>query len=216
MMEYLLYDPTGSVDKLFPLPHKCEKVPDKIVNAENVILVEDTNLDRLLSANKGKVKAVFVGNQKTIADFERLKQQVEYILEMPPEEEEVEALCQVLEGNFLKSDVDMSDSLPPELLKKYQQSIFEKLKEVEAIIQNIEKNPSKELLVELRNSVHKFAGNAVSYGYVAATPLCRAHEAFLQSCYESIPKDKVIDLNKKFLRKFRLTMQKLNPTPISC
>ena len=104
----------------------------------------------------------------------------------------------------------MSKTLPPELLQKYQSSIFQKLEEVESLIEQMRINPTKELLEALRNSVHKFAGNAASYGYIAATPLCRAHEAFLESCYTALPsKEELNQKNKTFFRKFRLTMQKL-------
>ena len=213
MSQYVIYDPTSSIDKLFLLPHKCEKNPDKIVNQEKVILVEDANLERLLTANKGHISAIFVTKQKSAQDYRKLKASAAFVLEMPPKKEEVEALAAVLSGNILTSELDMSETLPPELLTKYEESICDKLEEVENLIQEIAKNPTKELLEGLRNSVHKFAGNAASYGYVAATPLCRAHEAFLESCYDSIPKEKLLKANEIFFRTFRLTMQKFNLAP---
>lgn len=215
MPKYLIYDPHEEIKKFFTLDHAIEKDPERLSGADSLVLVEDENLEQLLAKNNGKVRALFVKTRKGAQDFSLFKKMADFVLELPAEKEEVEALCAVLEGRFLSSEVDMSTILPPEIIQKYSDSINEKILEVEGIIKKIENQPTKELLVELRNSVHKFAGNAASYGYIAATPLCRGHEAFLESCYENIPKEKVIEMNRRFLRKFRLAMQRMDIKPLS-
>jgi|GEM_PF-4543645 len=209
MSQYVIYDPQSSLDTLFPLPHVCEKQAERVVNQKRLIVVEDSNLEQLLAANPGGVAAIFVTTKRSIADFRKLKEKADFVLEMPPDKEEIQALATCLSGDIATNNLDMSQMLPPEMVANYQESIYSKLEEVENLTQKISKNPTKELLMALRNSVHKCAGSAASYGYVATTPLCRKHEAFLESCYDSIPKEQLLKANALFFRKFRLTMQKL-------
>ncbi|PIS02234.1 MAG: hypothetical protein COT85_06795 [Chlamydiae bacterium CG10_big_fil_rev_8_21_14_0_10_42_34] len=90
---------------------------------------------------------------------------------------------------------ESNNGLPPEifqeLLKKYKESLPERMNGFNHAIQLLKKNPSKENLTQVRFFVHKFAGNAGTYGYQTVTDLCKSWDAKLSEMMNQFPNCKL-------------------------
>lgn len=65
--------------------------------------------------------------------------------------------------------------------EEYVKTIPEKIQSIETLIQTFEKTPSEPTLLEIRNIIHKIAGNAGSFGFDKATQLCKTWDQKLQA-----------------------------------
>jgi len=73
----------------------------------------------------------------------------------------------------------MDTGIPSDLVKKYRESIPEKLGLMNTIILSLHQESSREKLTELRFIVHKMAGSASMFGYSHVSQPCRNFEQFL-------------------------------------
>lgn len=115
---------------------------------------------------------------------------VNYVLEKPINPSEVHQLlvqlCQI--KSQPSGPEPFSDDLLADLKASYQKTISDKVERLETMILAVQKNPTIENLQTLRGEVHKIAGSAGSYGYMAVSELCKNLELDLI---------KQIDLAKK-------------------
>ncbi|MCP5469149.1 MAG: Hpt domain-containing protein [Chlamydiales bacterium] len=213
----LIYDPNGMLSD-HAKGFEIAKTPAEVVSRKSdvVFIVEDEKLEQILASCEGSKIALFTTKHKSASEFMTLKKRgVNFLLETPVQKEEFEALQAALEGRIEISSADMSSELPPELIQKYADSLYDKIAEIEDFIQKVESSPpNKEDLVNLRNGVHKLAGNAASYGFPVVTSVCRAHEKFLEENYadehvSQETKERIVKENALFFRKFLLAFQKI-------
>jgi DNA-binding response OmpR family regulator len=100
---------------------------------------------------------------------------VNYVLEKPINPSEVHQLlaqlCQI--KSQPSGSEPFSDDLLADLKASYQKTISDKVERLETMILAVQKNPTIENLQALRGEVHKIAGSAGSYGYMAVSELCK-------------------------------------------
>lgn len=158
----------------------------------------------------------FVTRHKTAAEFEKLKKEfgVDFVLETPFDIGEIQALIHAIVHKPPSAPIE---GLSEAHVKKYQASIFDKIKRIEQLILEIEENPQlKDALIDLRNEVHKIAGSAASYGYTIVSKACKVHELFLYNFFtkeEALSKEEqktINQVNRTFLRKLRLNFQQID------
>lgn len=112
---------------------------------------------------------------------EKLK--VDFVLDKPIRPVEAHQLlmqlCRLEKMSALHDP--FSSELLAELKTTYQKSIADKVERLERMILAVEKNPVLGNLQALRGEVHKIAGSAGSYGYMAVSELCKKLELELIS-----------------------------------
>lgn len=107
--------------------------------------------------------------------FRHLKEilNVDYVLDKPIQPEDVHQLL----ANLCHLDKDsfclFTNDFLEELKKDYQKTVGNKVEQLEKMILAVEKDPSLENLQKLKGEVHKIAGSAGSYGYMAVSELCK-------------------------------------------
>lgn len=142
---------------------------------------------------------------------------IPYVLEVPIQKEEIEALLKKLaggeNGNHSGSAVS---KIPPDLKKAYDQSITQKIVRIEELVGDIKANPNLDSIKELKQEIHKIAGSAGSFGYPKVGELCRAWEAYFvykmgpgQTAFEIDPSTR--DTLDCFLRLMKLSFQFIYP-----
>ena len=106
--------------------------------------------------------------------------------------------CDYLVTSWEKEDIDLLISLlnqefnaPPsedasmdEIYANYHRSIFEKIRTIHSLLLPFEKKGTIEAVQELKNAVHKLAGNAGTYGYPKVTTVCKEWEGNLNKILE--------------------------------
>jgi DNA-binding response OmpR family regulator len=123
------------------------------------------------------------------ASFRILKEslKVNYVLEKPIHPSEVHQLLQQichLTSQQPVSQEPFSDELLTNLKLSYQKTIADKIERLEKMILDAQRNPSLENLHILKGEVHKIAGSAGSYGYMAVSELCKNLELDLNKQIE--------------------------------
>lgn len=100
---------------------------------------------------------------------------VDYVLEKPIRPLEVHQLlmelCQLKPQPAITEP--FSDDILADLKASYQKTISDKVERLEKMILAIQKDPSIDHLQTLKGEVHKIAGSAGSYGYMAVSELCK-------------------------------------------
>jgi DNA-binding response OmpR family regulator len=105
----------------------------------------------------------------------RDKLKVDYVLEKPILSLDIHQLLMQLcrlTSQPAKED-PFSDDLLAELKVSYQKTISDKVERLENMILAFQKNPTIDHLQALKGEVHKIAGSAGSYGYMAVSDLCK-------------------------------------------
>lgn len=117
------------------------------------------------------------------ASFRILKEslKVNYVLEKPIRSAEVHQLliqiCHLVAcSKAIMSEPSFSEELLTDLKISYQKTIVDKIERLEKMILDVQRNPRVENLQILRDEVHRIAGSAGSYGYMAVSDLCKSLE----------------------------------------
>lgn len=101
---------------------------------------------------------------------------VNFVLEKPIRSNEVHHLFVQL-SQLMSLQSTAQEPFPPELLQDlkatYQKTIPDKIERLEKMILDVQRNPSIDTLQVLKGEVHKIAGSAGSYGYMAVSELCK-------------------------------------------
>lgn len=123
------------------------------------------------------------------ASFRMLKEtlNVNYVLEKPIQPDEVKQLLMKLchfETESLPAIKPFPDDVLAELRENYRKSIFDKVERLEKMILTFQKSPTSQNLQTLKGEVHKIAGSAGSYGYLAVSEICRKLEMDLNQQIE--------------------------------
>lgn len=222
MPRYLVYDPQLLFEP-FLIKHDLKTIFDLEINTtkdppsfeqevkneyDGTIILEKGHFQEALNLLKiaKRPLSFFVTEHRTASSFKKLKKEygVDFVLQTPLLKGEVAALLRRLQ----KGPRETSEELPPELVAKYSESIYDKIQRIEELIHDAA--TSLEALKLLRNEVHKIAGSASSYGYPEASKSCKAHELVLMDALKN--KQLSEELTKKnsiFLRKLRLLFQDL-------
>lgn len=100
---------------------------------------------------------------------------VDYVLEKPIHPPEIlQFLIQICHLTLAPSALEpFSEDLLSDLKLSYQKSIFDKIERLEKMILSVQKHLSITDLRILKEEVHKIAGSAGSYGYMAVSELCK-------------------------------------------
>lgn len=112
---------------------------------------------------------------------------VNFVLEKPIRPAEVQQLfvqlCHLMSLQPSKPD-PFSDELLLSLKMSYQKTIPDKIERLEKMILDVQKNDNLENLNILKGEVHKIAGSAGSYGFLAVSELCKNLESDLATQIE--------------------------------
>ncbi len=128
-----------------------------------------------LNAPVGFISRIYQDSKSFRILKEGLK--VDYVLEKPIRPTEVQQLlmqlCQI------KSQLPSSEPLEAileDLKVSYEKTISDKVERLEKLILAVQKDPDIDNLQALKNEVHKIAGSAGTYGYIAVSDLCKKLE----------------------------------------
>jgi DNA-binding response OmpR family regulator len=149
-----------------------------------------------------------------VASFRLLKEKlkIEYVLEKPITPEKVDQLFKQLQ---LKTNRQNFSATGPSLeiflsnvKQDYLHSIYSKVEQLEKLIVDVQRRPSKESVELLQNEIHNIAGSAGSYGFPAVSELCHSFEAKLSQQVKTFPLDPkcLADLDE-FLSQIKLSFQ---------
>lgn len=99
---------------------------------------------------------------------------VDYVLEKPILPSQIlQLLIQICQLPLQKSFQPISENFLSDLKLSYQKTIFDKIERLEEMILTVQEKPSLYHLQTLKGEVHKIAGSAGSYGYMAVSDLCK-------------------------------------------
>lgn len=113
----------------------------------------------------------------------RDKLKVNYVLEKPIRHAEAHQLLIKLSQPETLSE-SFSNILLENLKNAYDQTISDKIEDLEKMILTVEKNPSISHLQALKTLVHKIAGSAGSFGYFTVSQLCKNLETEIKEQIE--------------------------------
>lgn len=123
------------------------------------------------------------------ASFRLLREnlRVNFVLEKPIQPNEVHQLfihlCELISFQS-SSHESYSKAFLLGLKISYQKTIPDKIERLEKMILNLQRNSDVEHIQTLKKEVHKIAGSAGSYGYMAVTKICKALESDLEKLIE--------------------------------
>lgn len=138
-------------------------------------LVAWIRVDKQLTVPIGFLSRIY----RDAKSFRILKEHlhVNYVLDKPLLPSEVHQLfvqiCHEVSSSQAVGQEPFSDALLADLKMDYQKTIADKIERLEQMILHAQKNPSLENLQLLKREVHKIAGSAGSYGYMAVSDLCK-------------------------------------------
>ncbi|MCC5832198.1 MAG: response regulator [Chlamydiales bacterium] len=183
-------------------------------SAKALFLVEEENqtLDFVKRFTGKGVKIIYFEEAtKKQSRFRQLKCNygVDYVLELPIIEDEVAALLRTILREMPR--IEVSEFIPHQLIKKYDEAIFDKLERIESLMHQTQKAETLNAnLLEIRNEIHKITGTAATYGYPEAGKLCAAHEMYLYNIYSGKSYqalENIVRENRSFFRKLKLLFQ---------
>lgn len=128
------------------------------------------------------------------ASFRLLREslKVNFVLEKPIQPAEVHQLfvhlCKLMTLHTTTKEL-FSDVLLLDLKIGYQKTIPDKVERLEKMILNVQRNPNLENVQTLKGEVHKIAGSAGSYGFMAVSEVCKTLETELVKQIEIIKQD---------------------------
>lgn len=119
---------------------------------------------------------------------------VNFILEKPIQPAEMHQLfvqlCKLMAINTCTKEL-FSDALLLDLKITYQKTIPDKIERLEKMILNVQRHPNLENVQTLKTEVHKIAGSAGSYGFIAVSEVCKTLETELAKQIETIKQGQV-------------------------
>ena len=74
-----------------------------------------------------------------------------------------------------------------QIQQEYKEGIPQKLSELSALIKAVQRQATVETLTALRFSIHKFAGNAGTFGYMEVSIFCKQFEIEIVKKMEALP-----------------------------
>ncbi|WP_372365571.1 response regulator [Candidatus Uabimicrobium sp. HlEnr_7] len=127
------------------------------------------------------VKIALLSNFKSNEDANRFKKNVavDYLVRKPVNDRELKKLFHDLIKEK-KTDKNDPNDLLAELKREYENSVDEKLQNMEEILSRTAKDPSVENFIEFKMAVHKIAGSAGTFGFHEASKICLELDRKLQ------------------------------------
>lgn len=119
---------------------------------------------------------------------------VNFILEKPIQPAEMHQvfvqLCKLMALNTGTKEL-FSDALLLDLKISYQKTIPDKIERLEKMILNVQRHSTLENVQILKGEIHKIAGSAGSYGFIAVSEVCKTLETELAKQIEVIKQGQV-------------------------
>lgn len=154
--------------------------------------------------------AVISGVYQDEESFRLLKEkyQINYVLTKPIYQHQVTQLLSQI-SKTVSSKAKSIDEKANELAEYYKKTICDKIDLITNLIEAVKAHPDEFSLTALKNTMHKIAGSAGSYGYLETTKLCRALEYDIDNKLknsEKIDKEWLLSLNS-FLNDVKYSFQ---------
>lgn len=135
------------------------------------------------------------------------KYSIDYILDKPIFPQQIDKL---LVNLCHRDPVNMVNASHAEddLIKEYVKTIGDKIGLLTELVKSVQANPSTDSLTALKNSVHKIAGSAGTYGFLDVSKICKDMEFQItrQLSSNAIEKEWVNSLDE-FLRNVKFSFQ---------
>lgn len=149
---------------------------------------------------------VLIADACKITHLKELKEKsgIHHIIELPFDFDDARVLvAELMDYLSVRSNQEQS-KMTEQLFQQYANSLFDKLGDMEELVEKVQANCSKDTIAALRESVHKISGSAGTYGYIKAGEICRLLELLLTSALRKEDYNSVLSMEiKEFFEKIK-------------